>query len=134
MEIFNAADFLVDRQVHDGNGDRIAVVSGSRTLTYQRLSDLVQRVAAGLRALGVRPEERVMFCMADDIELLTGILGAMRIGAVGVPVSTMVTGAELGALLADSRARVLCVSTEFVPAAEPAVAAATEVAYVVLDG
>ena len=41
-----------------------------------------------------------MLCMADGVELLAGILAAMRIGAVPVPVSTMVTGADLGVLLA----------------------------------
>ncbi|HEV8561218.1 MAG TPA: benzoate-CoA ligase family protein [Actinophytocola sp.] len=134
MEIFNAADFLVHRHVRDGSGDRVAVVSPGRSLTYRRLSDEVRRVAAGLRALGVRPEERAMFCMADDVELLTGILGAMHLGAVPVPVSTMVTGAELGQMLADSRARILCLSVEFAVAGCEAAAAAPDVTTVVLDG
>lgn len=131
---FNAADYLLDRQVRDGNGDRLAVVCGAQSLTYAELADETRRVAAGLRAIGVRPEERVMLCMADGIELLTGILGAMHLGAVPVPVSTMVTAAELAAVLTDSRARVLCVSVEFLDAAQSAVAAAPEVAHVVLDG
>jgi benzoate-CoA ligase family protein len=91
-------------------------------------------VAAGFRALGVRPEERVLLCMADGLELLTGILGAMHIGAVPVPVSTMVTGAELATVLVDARARVLCVSTEFAGAAKVALATATEVRHVLVDG
>src|SRR5207248_561068 len=81
----------------------------------------------------VRPEERVMFCMVDDVELLTGILGAMLAGAVAVPVSTMVTGLELGRVLADSRARVLCVSGGFAGAAVTALGLAPEVTDVVLD-
>jgi benzoate-CoA ligase family protein len=133
-EVFNAADYLVDRHVRDGDGDRLAVVCGSRSLTYAELADEVLRVAAGLRALDVRPEERVMLCMADGVELFTGILAAMRIGAVPVPVSTMATGTELGTMLADSRARLLCVSVEFAAAARVAVAMAPEVAHVVIDG
>src|SRR5207248_3350342 len=81
----------------------------------------------------VRPEERVMFCMVDDVELLTGILGAMLAGAVAVPVSTMVTGLELGRVLADSRARVLCVSGEFAGQSVTALGLAPEVTDVVLD-
>ncbi|HEX4723072.1 MAG TPA: benzoate-CoA ligase family protein [Pseudonocardiaceae bacterium] len=133
-EVFNATDHLVDRHVRDGRGDRLAVVCGSRSLTYAELADEVARVAAGLRTLSVRPEERVMLCMADGIELFTGILAAMRIGAVPVPVSTMVTGAELGKVLADSRARLLCVSVEFAAAARAALEMAPEVAHVVVDG
>lgn len=131
---FNAADHLLDRHVRDGHGDRLAVVCGSTSLTYAALAEQTRRVAAGFLAIGVRPEERVMLCMADGVELLTGILGAMRLGAVPVPVSTMVTGGELAAVLADSRARVLCLSAEFADAARTALAAAPEVTHVVLDG
>src|SRR3954471_2100619 len=109
---FNATDYLLNRHVRDGSGDRTAVICAENALTYRELAVETQRVAAGLRALGVRPEERVMLCMADGVELLTGILGAMYLGAVPVPVSTMVTGGELATVLADSRARVLCVSVE----------------------
>lgn len=133
MVEFNAADYLVDRHVRDGNGARTAVVTVSRTLSYAELSEAVHRVAGGLADIGVRPEERVMLCMVDGVEMLTGILGAMCAGAVPVPVSTMVTGSELGRVLADSRARVLCVSGEFTAAAKEAIELAPEVTDVVLD-
>ncbi len=134
MEIFNAADFLVDRHVRDGNGARIAVACAGRTLSYAELAGEVHRVAAGFRSLGVRPEERVVFCMADGVELLSGILATMHLGAVPVPVSTMVTGDELATMVVDARTRILCVSTEFAAAATAALAAAPEVVHVVLDG
>jgi benzoate-CoA ligase family protein len=131
---FNATDYLLHRHVREGRGDRTAVLCADRSVTYAELADETRRVAAGLGALGVRPEERVMLCMADGIELLTGILGALHRGAVPVPVSTMVTGAELATVLADSRARILCVSTEFAGAARIALAAAPEVRHVLVDG
>jgi len=131
---FNATDYLLHRHLRDGAGAAPAIVTGGRTHTYQELADETQRVAAGFRALGVRPEERVLLCMADGLELLTGILGAMHIGAVPVPVSTMVTGAELATVLIDARARILCVSTEFADAAKVALATAPEVAHVLVDG
>jgi benzoate-CoA ligase family protein len=130
---FNAADFLVDRHVREDRGERVAVVSSRRTLTYAELSAEVRRVAAGFRGLGVRPEERVMLCMVDDVELLSGILAVMRLGAVPVPVSTMLTGLELGKVLGDSRARVLCASGEFGTQAASALSLAPEVTDVVLD-
>jgi benzoate-CoA ligase len=135
-EIFNAADYLVMRHVLEGDGARPAVTAPGQELRYDDLAAEVRRVGDGLRAVGVRPEERVMFCMADGVELLSGILAAMYIGAVAVPVSTMTTGAELGAILADSRARVLCVSEQY---SDPeriveALIAAPEVTQVVLAG
>jgi benzoate-CoA ligase len=133
MAGFNAVDYLLDRHVRDGNGARTAVITPARTLTYAELADEAHRVAGGFAGIGVRPEERVMLCMVDGIEMLTGILGAMYAGAVPVPVSTMVTGPELGKVLADSRARVLCVSAEFTAAATAAITFAPEVTDVVLD-
>lgn len=134
QSVFNACDYLVDRHIREGRGDRTAVVTSSRTLTYGDLAEQVHRVAGGLRRLGLRPEQRVVLCMADDIELLTAILAAMYVGAVPAPVSTMLTGAELGKLLADSRARILCASTEFELQAATAVDSAPEVTDVVFDG
>jgi benzoate-CoA ligase family protein len=112
-DLFNAAAYLVDRHVDAGAGDRVAVrCEGTRT-TYAGLQDEAARVGAGLLRLGVRREERVMLCMADSTQLLAAILGAWRVGVVAVPVSTMLTGSELGGVLGDSRAAVLVVSEEF---------------------
>ncbi|GFG75746.1 benzoate-CoA ligase family protein [Mycobacterium botniense] len=131
--VFNAADYLVDRHIREGHGTRSAVITPSQTLSYQDLADTVHRVAHGLHQLGARPGDRVMLCMADDVEQLTAILAAMYVGAVPVPVSTMLTGKELGLLLADSRAKVLCASTEFAAQVAVALAAAPEVTDVVFD-
>ncbi len=133
-ESFNVSTYLLDRHVEAGRGDRLAVTGPGTSLTYAALTDLVGRVAAGLRGLGVRPEERVVLVMADGPELLAAILAAMRIGAVAVPVSTMLTGEELAALVRDARARVLVASDQFAAAAQVAASGAPELADVVVHG
>ena len=130
-ETFNAAHYLVDRHVEAGDGERTAVVSGPTRLTYTGLRELSAAFAKGLAALGLRPGERVLFVCSDRPELLAGILGAWRYGAVAVPVSTMLTGPELAKVVADSGARVLVVSPEFVAAASVAALAAPELAHLV---
>jgi benzoate-CoA ligase family protein len=128
---FNAADYLVGRQVRAGAGERVAVATPTRSLTYTQLATEVRTVAAGLRALGVRAEERVFMCMADDLELYVAILAAMYLGAIAVPSSTMLTGPELGTLLADARATTVLGSVEFADAVRMAVTVAPEVRDVV---
>ena len=132
---FNAAHYLVDRHVEAGAGDRTAVLSGSSRLSYADLRDLSSAFAAGLRALDVRTGERVLFVCSDRPELLVGLLGAWRHGAVAVPVSTMLTGPELAKVVVDSGARMVVASPEFAAAVTVAVQAAPELAHVVtVDG
>ena len=134
-EPFNAAQYLVDRHVDAGGGDRTAVISGDTRLSYTELRDLSAAFAAGLRAAGVRSGERVMFVCSDRPELLVGLLGAWRHGAVAVPVSTMLTGPELAKIVADSGARMLVVTPEFATAASVAAQSAPELAHLVaVDG
>ncbi|NUU24457.1 MAG: benzoate-CoA ligase family protein [Streptomycetaceae bacterium] len=130
-QLFNAASYLVDRQISEGHGDRVAVTGPRGTLTYAELDLRVRRVATGLCATGLLPEQRIVLFTADGPEMLVTILAAMRIGAVPVPVSTMYRGSELAELLRDSRARQLVTTPEFAAAAHEAAADAPDLAGVI---
>lgn len=133
-ESFNASTYLVDRHVEAGDGHRLAVTGPDGSYTYADLLGLVNRAAAGLLCLDVRPEERVVMVMVDGPDLLATILAAMRIGAVAVPVSTMLTGPELAELVRDSRTRVLVVSTQFAGTAATALGSAPDLRHLVIAG
>jgi benzoate-CoA ligase family protein len=122
----NASEYLLDRQVEQGNGPRVALTGPAGELTYAQLHEQVRRTAAGLRALGVRPEQRVLMFMSDSPGFVVVFLAAMRMGAIPVPVSTMLRPDGLAELLRDSRARVLSISPEFEEVAAQAVADAPE--------
>ncbi|MGI9596007.1 MAG: AMP-binding protein, partial [Acidimicrobiales bacterium] len=109
-EQFNASVWLVDRNIEAGNGDRVAVITGDRSYTYHDVHRAVLETAAALRAIGVRPEERVALAMLDSIEFAAAFLGAMRIGAVPVAMNPLLPGRDLGVIVADSRARLAMVS------------------------
>jgi len=125
-ELFNACEYLLDRRVEAGDGDRTALLGGGGELTYRQLLDEVQRAAAVLRGLGLEPEQRVVMFMADSPGFVVVYLAALRIGAVPVPVSTMLHPAGLAELLRDSRARLLAATPEYAAAAVQAAAAAPE--------
>ncbi len=133
-ESFNAAAYLTENRVAAGDGARTAFHHPRGTTRYAELTEEVRRVAAGLVAIGVRPEERVLLSMVDDLELATGILAAMYIGAVAVPSSTMLTGPELRKLVLDSRARVLLGSSEFAASVTAAATDAPDLRHLVLTG
>ncbi|MBV9382198.1 MAG: AMP-binding protein [Streptosporangiaceae bacterium] len=134
MELFNAADYLVGRHEREGRGGRVAVVSPAGELSYSGLATRIRRFGAGLADIGVRPGERVLMIMADDIDLFTAILATMYIGAIAVPCSTMLTAAELAPLVGDARARVVLGSPEFAGIARAAARQAPEVEEVIVAG
>ena len=108
-ERFNAAAALVDVHVAEGRGERPAILCGERTVTYNDLYKGVNRFGNVLTVLGVRMEERVAILMPDTPEFVFAFFGTMKMGAVAVPLNTMLMPHDYEYLLNDSRARVLLV-------------------------
>ena len=110
---FNACDYLLDRHVREGRGHRLALTGPAGDVSYAELAGRVARAAVGLRGLGLQAEQRVVMVMADSPEFVVVYLAAMRIGAVPVPVSTMLRADGIAEILADSRARMVAVSAAY---------------------
>jgi len=132
-QLLNACEYLLDRRLAAGDGPRTALTGPAGDLTYAELHDRVCRTAAGLREAGLQPEQRLLMLMADSPEFVTVYLAAMRMGAIPVPVSTMLRADGVAELLRDSRARFLAVTAEFAGAAEQAAPAAPELAAILAD-
>ncbi|NQU25472.1 MAG: benzoate-CoA ligase family protein [Candidatus Nealsonbacteria bacterium] len=105
----NAAAVFVDSHLAEGRGDKPAILCGDRTVTYRQLHEGVNRFGNAMKELGVRMEERVAILMPDAPEWVFAFFGAMKIGAVAVPMNTMLKPKDYEYLLNDSRARVLVV-------------------------
>lgn len=84
----NACYNTVDRHVHAGNGDKVAIIHDSpltnsiRKVTYQELYDTISRIAGGLRKLGVEKGDRVVIYMPLIPEVVMAMLATVRLGAV----------------------------------------------------
>ena len=113
---FNAASWFVDRNVQEGRGDTVAIECGGERVTYRQVLERVNRVGNALREpLGVRPEERVMLLLLDTPEFIYSFFGAIKIGAVPIPTSTLWKPADYEYVLNDSRARIVIVSEALLP-------------------
>ena len=106
---FNLAAALLDPHLEAGRGGRPALRYEGDTYTYAEVADLVARVGHGLCELGVQIEERVAILLPDSPQFVAAFLGAMRIGAVPVTLSTLMTVDDYAYLLSDCRARALFV-------------------------
>ena len=112
-EQFNFAAHLLDRNA--GRPGKLAYVDDAGSLTYAELSDGVHRLAAGLRVLGLRREERVLLLMQDSIEWPVSFLGAMYAGLVPVAINTLLTADDYAYMLEHSRAQAVLVSGALLP-------------------
>jgi benzoate-CoA ligase len=131
---FNAATWFVDRHVAEGRGGAPAVHVEGRTLTYGDLQTLVDRTGNALRELGVEMEDRVAMICLDAPEFLGTFWGSIKIGAVPVPVNTLMRTQDYRYVLEDSRARVAVVSAALLGEAAPALRAARHLRHVLVAG
>ncbi len=102
-ERFNAAAYFVDRVVADGHGARVAIECGDARITYDEVRRRVNRVGWSLRRLGVRPEERVLLLLHDTPEFVYAFFGAIKIGAVPVPLNTLWKPSDYDYVVQDAR-------------------------------
>jgi benzoate-CoA ligase len=112
-EQFNFAQFLLERNA--AHGERPAFIDDAGTLTYGELDQRVRSLAAGLRSLGLRREERVLLLMHDCNDWPVSFLGAMYAGLVPVAVNTLLTPDDYAYMLEHSRAQAVLVSGALLP-------------------
>lgn len=93
-------------------GDKTALVTPTRTLTYDELDDLSNRLAASLVAIGVGGGDRVAIYSQNRWEWIVSYHAALKAGAVVNPVNVMLTAEELRYVLTDCGASVLVASGE----------------------
>ena len=130
----NACADLLDRNVEQGRGDKLAFMDPQRKLTYGELQAETRRFARLLRALGVRREERIALAMLDTVELPIAFLGAIRAGVAPIPLNTLLATEQYAYMLADSRARALCLSSALLPILEPILSKLPDLVHVIVVG
>jgi long-chain acyl-CoA synthetase len=87
--------------------DRAAVRLDDHTLTYQRLDDRSAWVAGLLAARGVEPGDRVALMLPNVPEFAMLYFGALRAGAVVVPMNPLLKAREVEFYLGDSSAKLI---------------------------
>ncbi|KUO71588.1 MAG: 4-hydroxybenzoate--CoA ligase [Desulfosporosinus sp. BRH_c37] len=112
IEKYNAANLFVDRHVHQGRGDQVALYYQDQQITYRKVFEKVNQIGNALKDVGVNMEDRVMLLLLDCPEFVYSFFGAIKIGAVPIPTNTLLKPADYEYLLNDSRAKVIVVSEE----------------------
>src|ERR1700709_2262878 len=86
---------------------------GRRT-SFAGLDIHTNRVANGLKALGVKPHERVAYLGKNSDIYFELLLGAMKANVVMAPVNWRLAGPEIAFIVEDCKAVILFVGPEFI--------------------
>src|SRR5262249_8050322 len=114
-DVFNVATHFVDRHISEGRDNKVAFECGDDRVTYRQLFERVNQAGNAFRKLGVRDEERVALLLLDTPDFAYCFFGAIKIGAVVVPMNTLLSPPEYEYILNDCRARVLVASESLLP-------------------
>ncbi|MFB9235959.1 AMP-binding protein [Plantactinospora siamensis] len=107
MTDLDLLDRLLGRHLADGRGEATAYVDAEGRIGYAELYRAVRWYAARLAAAGIPPGSPGLVVADDAIPTVVAILALWWRGMVAVPVSPLLTVAELEFLAADCRARYL---------------------------
>jgi acetyl-CoA synthetase len=115
-EYFNIAQACTEPDLTPFDADQTAIIVDSgdsvRQLSYRELASQTNQLANVLKALGCERGDRVMLCLPNCIEFPVAFFGTLKLGAIAVPSSMLLTGDELNYLATDSGARMLITTPE----------------------
>lgn len=97
MNIADLAEHAIDAVP-----DRVALISGDEQLTYAQLEEKANRLAHYLIAQGVKKDDKVGLYCRNRIEIVIGMLGIVKAGAILVNVNFRYVEGELKYLFENS--------------------------------
>ncbi|HEV7367535.1 amino acid adenylation domain-containing protein, partial [Arenibaculum sp.] len=103
-----AATYPQERCVHElfeaqaaRDPQAVAVAFEGATLSYGELNARANRLAHRLRALGVKPDDRVAICVERSLEMIVGLLAILKAGGAYVPLDPAYPAERLAFMLQD---------------------------------
>ena len=112
---FNAAADLLDRNLEEGRGGKVAIRTAAGDHTYQQIATAANRAGNALLDLGLEIENRLLMAVLDTPEFVATFFGAIKCGVVPVPVNPQLKAHDFAYLLNDSRAKAAVVSEAVAP-------------------
>jgi len=123
--VLNAGEELLDRTIERVGVDQVAYVDLNgdepEEWTYGRLRGEVDRLAHGLRTLGIRPGERVLTRFSDRPQAAVVQLALWKVGAIIVPSATVEAAREIAYMANDTESVAIICETDSAVEVEQAV-------------
>jgi long-chain acyl-CoA synthetase len=124
---------LLERTATRSPGSTALIYFGTR-ISYQQLQEHVNRLAAGLQALGVAKGDRVALMMPNCPQFVISYFGALRAGAIVTATNSMYTAREVTYQWNDASPKVVIADRRLFPVIRTALPQLTSAPQVVLTG
>lgn len=112
----NSTEELLDKQIAAGRGDSPAILFADKVITYKQLLGASNKIGNALKKLGVEETDRVILRSPTVPPALFTNFGALRLGAVFVPTSHMLSPNEIAHIANNAEAKVMVVANAFLEA------------------
>jgi 2-aminobenzoate-CoA ligase len=132
-QTFNSTEVLLDQNVAK-YGDKVAVYFDEQRITYKQLQASVNRVANGLKKLGVEEGDRVMMRMPNIPPVIVSNFAIIKIGAISLPTSVLFARTEIAHVANLAEAKVLMVAAAMLGEVEGAKPDLKTVKHIVVVG
>ncbi len=93
--------------------DDIAVIFNDLRITYRSLNEMVNKLANGLRSLGVKKEDKVAIIFPNCPQFIISYLAIVKLGATVVPINFLFKAEEVSYILDNSDAEILITLSNF---------------------
>jgi long-chain acyl-CoA synthetase len=111
-----------------------ALIYFGTTISYEQLQDQVNRLAAGLQALGVQKGDRVALMMPNCPQFVISYFGALRAGAIVTATSSMYTAREVTHQWNDAGVKIVIADRRLFPIVRTALPQLASAPQIVLTG
>jgi len=115
---FHATDWVAHHATATPHKTAMIELASGRRFTYAQMHNRVGRVAAMLKAKGIKKGDRVGFLTLNSSDTLEVIFGCWRLGAVCLAINFRLTPPEIAYILDNSECSLVVVDTPFMPIAE----------------
>lgn len=110
----NSTEELLDKQVAAGRADHPAILFEDRVVTYKQLLGAANKFGNALRKLGVGEDDRILLRSANVPTALVANFAVLKLGAVIVPTSPLLSPAEIAHIANNTEAEVVIVAATMV--------------------
>lgn len=100
--------------------DTIGFISDNQRLTFSQFDAMSNRIAVGLRRMGVGPGDRVSLLVGISIDFMLCLFALMKLNAIAVPLNTRFKGEELAYEINNSESKLVIVDPEYWDQLSPA--------------